>query len=98
MKVPISFRPLVPVFLVAASSAFAKAPFEYVWGTAHHVLPETHSDESGYFSLCEGNDGRIYVGTAKYGENAYLVEFDSVTGKQRIVVDAHKVCELFSGN
>tara|TARA_B100000674_G_scaffold77763_1_gene54094 strand:- start:834 stop:3275 length:2442 start_codon:yes stop_codon:yes gene_type:complete len=94
MKVLTSFLPLLPVFLVAASSAFAKSPFEYVWGTAHHVLPETHSDESGYFSLCEGNDGRIYVGTAKYGENAYLVEFDPVTGKQRIVVDAHKVCGL----
>ena len=25
----------------------------YVWGKAYHILPETHSDESGYFSLCE---------------------------------------------
>jgi hypothetical protein len=82
------------VFLLGTVSSSAKAPFKYVWGTAHHVLPETHSDESGYFSLCEGNDGRIYVGTAKYGENAYLVEFDPVTEKQRIVVDAHKLCGL----
>ena len=82
------------VLLVGTISSSAKTPFKYVWGTAHHVLPETHSDESGYFSLCEGNDGRIYVGTAKYGENAYLVEFDPVTEKQRIVVDAHKLCNL----
>jgi hypothetical protein len=72
----------------------AKPPFQYIWGTAHHILPETHSDESGYFSLCEGNDGRIYVGTAKYNHNAYIVEFDPVTAKQRIVVDAHSVCGL----
>ena len=81
-------------FFLGATSSWAKAPFKYVWGTAHHVLPETHSDESGYFSLCEGNDGRIYVGTSKYGHNAYIVEFDPVTAKQRIVVDAHKVCKL----
>ena len=77
-----------------ALPAMGKAPFAYVQGTAYHLLPETHSEESGYFSLCEGKDGRIYVGTAKYGENAYLVEFDPVTGKQRIVVDAHKLCGL----
>jgi len=78
--------------IFSVTSAMAKAPFPYVWGTAHNILPETHSEQSGYFSLCEGNDGRVYVGTAKYNHNAYLVEFDPVTGKQRIVVDAHKVC------
>jgi hypothetical protein len=71
-----------------------KAPFEYVWGEATHVLPETTSEESGYFSLCEGIDGRIYVGTSKYGENAYLVEFEPRTGKQRIVLDTNAVCGL----
>ena len=82
------------VLLVGTISSSAKTPFKYVWGTAHHVLPETHSEESGYFSLCEGNDGRIFIGTSKYNHNAYLVEFDPVTEKQRIVVDAHKVCGL----
>lgn len=71
-----------------------KAPFPYVWATAYHVLPGTHTDESGYFSLCEGHNGLIYVGTAAYGFNAYLVEFDPKTGKQRIVVDVNKVCGL----
>jgi len=82
------------LFLLGSVASRANAPFEYVWGTAHHVLPETHSEESGYFSLCEGNDGRIFIGTSKYDHNAYLVEFDPVTEKQRIVVDAHKVCGL----
>jgi hypothetical protein len=42
----------------------------YVWARAFHILPETHSDESGYYSLCEGLDGTIYIGTAKYNHNA----------------------------
>ncbi len=66
----------------------------YVWGEAHHILPQTHNNESGYFSLCEGLDGRVYVGTAKYNENGYLVEFDPITKTQRIVVDVHKACGL----
>ena len=63
----------------------AKPP-TYVQATAYHVLPGTHNNESGYFSLCEGLDGTIYIGTAKYGENSYLVEFDPRTLKQRIVM------------
>ena len=38
-----------------------------------------------------GTNGKIYVGTAAYGFNAYLVEFDPKTGKQRIVLDVNKV-------
>ena len=69
-------------------------PFEYVWGHAYHVLPGTHNSASGYFSLCEGLDGKIYIGTTKNGENSYLVEFDPKTEKQRIVIDTNKVCGL----
>jgi hypothetical protein len=36
----------------------------------------------------------IHVGTAKYNHNAYLVEFDPRTAKQRIVLDTHKTCGL----
>jgi hypothetical protein len=80
--------------LVALASAQDKPPFEYVRATATHILPETTSEESGYFSLSESLDGKIHVGTAKYGENAFLVEFDPKTGKQRIVLDVHKTCGL----
>jgi hypothetical protein len=72
----------------------AEAPFEYMEGKAYHVLPRTHNNESGYFSLCEGADGRIYVGTAKYRVNSYLVEFDPQTGNQRVVADTHAICGL----
>jgi hypothetical protein len=75
--------------------ALTTAPFPYVWATAFHVDPSTTTDESGYFSLNEGKDGTIYVGTAAYGRNAYIVAFDPKNNyKQSIVVDAHKVLGL----
>jgi len=69
----------------------ATLPFNTLPARAYHVMPGTHNNESGYFSLVEGIDGKIYVGTAKYGENSYLVEFDPKTEKQRIVLDTNKV-------
>jgi len=94
-------RLTVALGFVAVSALFAQEPAapaaqppRYVSGTAYHILPETHSDESGYFSLCEGKNGNIYVGTAKYGQNSYLVEFNPGTAKQRIVIDTHKLCGL----
>jgi hypothetical protein len=72
-------------FVIAIAGLLAAPPVpalrqarpQYVRATAYHVLPETHNNESGYFfSLCEGRDGNLYVGTAEYGENAFLVEFD----------------------
>lgn len=71
-----------------------KPPFPYVKGKAFAILQETHNNQSGYFSLCEGRDGKIYIGTAKYGENSYLVEFDPRTEKQKIVIDVHALCGL----
>ena len=64
-------------------------PFAYLPCTAYHVLPGTHTDESGYFSLCEGRNGMIYIGTAAYGLNAYLIEFDPRTNRQRVVLDVN---------
>jgi outer membrane protein assembly factor BamB len=85
---------LLAVLTAALAAQPPKAPFPYVWATAYHVLPGTHTDESGYFSLCEGHDGKVYVGTAAYGLNAYLIEFDPKTGQQRVVLDVNKVCGL----
>lgn len=70
------------------------APFPLVWAKAFHVPPETTTEESGYFSLCEGRNGKIYVGTAAYGRNSYLVEFDPATEKMRVVLDTHKLVGL----
>ncbi|HVF10136.1 MAG TPA: hypothetical protein VNA16_05000 [Abditibacteriaceae bacterium] len=82
---------LAPLAVRADEAAPAKAPFNYLWGKAYHIMPGTHNNESGYFSLVEGLDGKLYIGTAKYGENAYLVEFDPKTEKQRIVIDTNKL-------
>lgn len=62
----------------------------YLPSKAYRIPKETVSEESGYFSIIEGLDKKVYVGTAKYGSNAYLVEFDPEEESMRIVVDAHK--------
>ncbi len=80
--------------LVLLSSSRAAEPPRYVPATAHYILPETTSEQSGYFSLSESLDGSIHVGSAKYGHNSFLVEFDPRTSKQRIVLDTHKTCGL----
>jgi len=58
--------------------------------TAYRIPKETVSEESGYFSIIEGKNGRLYIGTANYGSNGYLVEFDPAAKKMAIVVDAMK--------
>jgi hypothetical protein len=84
---------LLSSLLLWGALSLAEPP-KYVPAKAYHILPETTSEESGYFSLCEGLDGNMYVGAAKYGQNSYLVEFDPRTEEQRIVIDTHKVCGL----
>ena len=79
----------------AAPAAYAAdSPFSYVRAKAFHVPPETTTEESGYFSLCEGKNGKIYIGTAAYGRDSYLVEFDPATEAMRVVLDTHKVAGL----
>jgi hypothetical protein len=70
------------------------ASLKYLWATAYHIPPETTTEESGYFALCEGTNGRIYIGSAAYGRNSYLIEFDPATQKMRIVLDTHKLVGL----
>src|SRR5258708_7665134 len=70
------------------------ASLKYLSAKAYHIPPETTTEESGYFSLCEGKDGKVYVGTAAYGRNSYLVEFDPATEKMRVVLDTHKLVGL----
>lgn len=82
---------LLPLALANAQQTPVKAPFDYLPARAYPILPGTHNNESGYFSLVEAKNGKIYIGTAKYGENSYLVEFDPKTEKQRVVIDTNKV-------
>src|SRR5437762_11849173 len=79
---------------VPAPAADPPAAPKYLWATAYYIPPETTTEESGYFSLCEGKDGKIYVGSAAYGRNSYLVEFDPKTEKMRVVLDTHKLVGL----
>lgn len=86
-----------PIFSAEPNPAQDKkqtAPFKYVRAKAFHIPPETTTEESGYFSLCEGRNGKIYIGTAAYGRNSYLVEFDPASERMRIVLDTHKLVGL----
>jgi sugar lactone lactonase YvrE len=74
---------LLPRLADAADPAWLQA-------TAYAIPKETTNQGSGYFSIVCGLDGKLYIGTAKYGLNAFLVEFDPKTGKMRIAVDCHK--------
>jgi len=57
---------------------------------AYKLPSEYTNQESGYFSIIEGQNGKLYIGTAKYGVNAYLLEFDPKTEKSRMVMDVHE--------
>ncbi|MCA9069032.1 MAG: hypothetical protein KDA84_08925 [Planctomycetaceae bacterium] len=80
------------VVLLMTLPGQAAEPFmpHWVWTKAHAIPKETTSEGSGYFSIVEGQNGKLYIGTAKYRHNAYLVEFDPTTKKMNVVVDAHK--------
>jgi len=73
--------------LVAKPSSSLRNPLP---AKAYRIPKETVSEESGYFSIVEGKNGKLYLGTAKYGSNAYLVAFDPHKETMRIAVDAHK--------
>lgn len=76
-------------FLIAAPRPVAAQPPSQPWLYAKaYAVPRVLTNQgSGYFSIVEGKNGLLYVGTAKYGENAYLVEFDPASGQMTVVVD-----------
>lgn len=82
---------VVCVCLATSSIAFANDdPPQWLWSTAYAVPKETTTEGSGYFSLIEGHNNKLYIGAAKYGFNAYLVEFDPATAQMQIAVDCMK--------
>ncbi len=78
----------------ALAAPAAETPTPWVLGKAYKIPSEYTNQESGYFALVAGLDGRLYIGAAKYGVNAYLIEFDPKTEKMRLVLDAHEVVKL----
>jgi hypothetical protein len=85
---------LLVAFVAAACgwpvSAENQEPQRWLMGKAFHVPSEYTNQESGYFSIIEGKDGKLYIGTAKYGVNAYLIEFNPLSGAMRMVCDVHR--------
>lgn len=83
--------PFVALLLASLSASSAEPSGErWLQATAYAVPKETSNQGSGYFSIVPGKNGKFYIGTAKYGVNAYLVEFDPKTKKMTLVVDCHK--------
>ena len=62
----------------------------WLQATAYAIPKETTNQGSGYFSIVPGLDGKLYIGTAKYGVGSFLVEFDPKSKKMKVVVDTHK--------
>src|SRR5438477_13189528 len=63
---------------------------DWLMGKAYKLPTEYTNQESGYFSIIEGRNGRVYVGAAKYGVNGYLIEFDPKTETSKMVLDVMK--------
>lgn len=66
------------------------AQVTWVKSTAYAVPKETATEGEGYFSIIEGHNGRLYIGTHANAINSWLVEFDPAAQKMNIVTDAHK--------
>jgi sugar lactone lactonase YvrE len=62
----------------------------WLQATAFAVPRETAPDGEGYFSIVEGHNECLYIGTHANGVNSWLVEFRPRIGRMRVVVDAHK--------
>ncbi len=88
-RIAVAAGMLLSALCATGEATAADAP-TWIWSTAYHIPPETTSEESGYFSIIEGLDGKIYVGAAKYQVNAYLVAFDPQTKQMQVAVDTHK--------
>jgi len=64
---------------------------DWLLAKAYKLPSEYTNQESGYFSIIEGHNGKLYIGAAKYGVDAYLLEFDPKTEKTRMAMDVHQV-------
>jgi sugar lactone lactonase YvrE len=93
-------RLLSLLLLAALAAPYGRAEESSRWllARAWKLPSEYTNQESGYFSIVAGHptNGKqlIYIGTAKYGVNAYLLEFDPATQKTRMVLDVHEVIKL----
>ena len=72
--------------LLFAQEDLSKA--RWLPATAYVVPKETATEGEGYFSIIEGQNGRLYIGTHANAVNSWLVEFDPATqqdeGRRRL--------------
>src|SRR3954470_9591930 len=80
------------VLTLAAATSCPADPTATNWlpATAYAIPKETAPEGEGYFSIIEGHNGRLYIGTHANAVNSWLVEFDPKATAMRTVVDAHK--------
>lgn len=81
---------LVPFVSSPRPASAADAPRKWVKAAAYAVPKETATEGEGYFSIIEGLNGRLYIGTHANAVNSWLVEFDPKAKKMNVVVDVHK--------
>jgi sugar lactone lactonase YvrE len=81
---------VLAVLLLAAPVQAADPPVPWIKATAYAVPKETAPEGEGYFSIIEGLNRRLYIGTHANGINSWLVEFDPMTKTMKPVVDVHK--------
>jgi hypothetical protein len=81
----------VVLWLMAAQPApDASQPIHWLPVTAYAIPKETAPEGEGYFSIIEGHNRRLYIGTHANSVNSWLVEFDPQSRQMRTVVDAHR--------
>lgn len=71
-------------------SVVAAEPVKYVPSRAYVVPKFTATEGEGYFSIIEGHNKCLYIGTHANAVNSWLVEFNTVSKNMRVAVDAHK--------
>jgi hypothetical protein len=79
------------LLLLALTTTTPLTAADWLLAKAYKLPSEYTNQESGYFSIIEGHNGKLYIGTAKYGVNAYLLEFDPKTEQTKLVMDVHQV-------
>lgn len=85
----------IPILLLVLTStgqtnAADPMPKKWIKATAHLIPKKTAPEGEGYFSIIEGHNGKLYIGTHANAVNSWLVEFAPKADEMKIVVDAHK--------
>ena len=63
---------------------------KWLQATAYAVPKQTAPDGEGYFSIVEGQNRRLYIGTHANAVNSWLVTFDPALKTMEIAVDTHQ--------